>query len=102
MKKSTTIKAELLQLIQQKMLEHHLSLNDFARKLELSPSAVSRMLEGNNMTLERLHEISLIFNYNFFRVWSDQLEIDQPESADIRRVKELEIANATLIKVIKS
>ncbi|PTN04789.1 hypothetical protein [Mangrovibacterium marinum] len=100
-KKTAEIKTELVNLIQLELTAQNMDIRTFASHLQLSVSATRNMLNGNQMTLDRLHEISVILNFNFFRFWADQLQIDQPASADIERIKALEIENRTLIKLLK-
>ncbi|WP_163715502.1 hypothetical protein [Mangrovibacterium lignilyticum] len=101
-KKAAVVKTELLDLMQLKLKEQSMSNKELASRLQLSVSATQNMLKGNKMTLDRLHELSLILDFNFFRFWASQLQIDQPESVEIGRIKELEIENRTLMKLIKS
>lgn len=102
MKNPEAIKAELLHLIDLRANELGLSKKEFARQLNLSVSATQNMLHGNNMTLERLHELSVILDFNFFRYWAAELPFDKPVSPEMERIRELEIANETLMKLIKS
>jgi len=101
-KEAAAVKTELLELIQHKLKELDMSNKELASGLGLSVSATQNMLRGNKMTLERLHDISVILDFNFYRFWASQLDIDQPESAELQQIKELEIENRTLMKLIKS
>ena len=64
------------------------------------------MLLSDRIKLDKLVELSVVFGYNFLRELSNQLELNDPpklivdHSACQLRIRELEIENATLLKVL--
>jgi len=71
----------------------------------MHPSSVAKMLLAGQIRLDRLKLISELLGYNFVRALADQIEVADPpkytlEAATKERLRELEIANATLLKVL--
>ena len=99
------IEQEAIRLIQLKLKEKGLNSSILARKMGMHPSSVAKMMQTKQIKLSRLKEISDLVGYNFLRVLADQLEINDPpkfpvDTATSERIKQLEIENAVLIKVL--
>lgn len=76
-----------------------------AAKLGMHPSSVAKMLVAGQIKLDRLKKISELLGYNFMRALADQVEVNDPprysaEPATRERIRELEIENAVLMKVL--
>jgi hypothetical protein len=73
-------------------------------------SSVTKMLQSGSLKLSRLVKLSVLFDYNFLRALADQLELDNPpKNPDLKpedhtacqlRIRDLEVENATLLKVL--
>ena len=100
------IEHEALALIRKKMAEKGWNNSDVAKRMLMHKSSVSKMLQADRIKLGKLVELSVVFGYNFLRELSDQLELNDPpkltvdHSACQLRIRELEIENATLLKVL--
>jgi transcriptional regulator with XRE-family HTH domain len=101
-----TLEAEAIRLIKQKLKEKGWSSTDLAQKIGMHPSSVAKMLQSDQIKLDRLKLISELLGYNFLRALADQIDVnDNPpkytmETATKERLRELEIENATLLKVL--
>ncbi|MBW8332250.1 MAG: hypothetical protein K0M40_09540 [Prolixibacteraceae bacterium] len=76
-----------------------------AEKLAMHPSSVAKMLVAGQIKLDRLKQISELLGYNFLRALADQIDVNDPprysaEPATRERIRELEIENAVLMKVL--
>jgi hypothetical protein len=76
-----------------------------AEKLGMHPSSVAKMLVAGQIKLDRLKQISELLGYNFLRALADQIDVNDPprysaEPATRERLRELEIENAVLMKVL--
>lgn len=72
----------------------------------MHPSSVAKMLASDQVKLDRLKLISEVLGYNFLRVLADQIGVGDPpkytiEAETKERLRELEIENATLLKVLR-
>jgi len=100
------IEHEALALIRKKMAEKGWYNSDVAKRMLMHKSSVSKMLQSDRIKLDKLVELSAVFGYNFLRELSDLLELNDPpklivdHSACQLRIRELEIENATLLKVL--
>jgi DNA-binding Xre family transcriptional regulator len=100
------IEQEAIRLIQLKLKEKGLNSSILARKMGMHPSSVAKMMQTKQIKLSRLKEISDLVGYNFLRALADQLEINDPpkltedHTACQLRIRELEIENAVLMKVL--
>ncbi len=101
MEKVENISQEILTLAKKVMLQRGLTHPQLAKKLDLTVGSVHKMFQGKQLSLERVAELSLIFNYNFFVVLAERLEFEEPKSKEQKRIYELEIENRTLIKILK-
>ena len=94
------------ELVIQKMKEKGWSRTVLAGKMNLDPSSISKLLSHETIKLNRLMEFSEVFGFNFLRVLADLSEINHPptllddHSACQLRYRELQIENATLLKVL--
>lgn len=99
------LEAEAIRLIKQKLREKGWNKTDLAIKIGMHPSSVAKMLVSGQVKLDRLKLISEVLGYNFLRVLSDQIEVADPpkytiEAETKERLRELEIENAVLMKVL--
>ena len=74
-------------------------------KLGMHPSSVAKMLVAGQIKLDRLKIISELLGFNFLRALADQIDVNDPprysaEPATRERIRELEIENAVLMKVL--
>ncbi len=100
---------EALRMIKQKMEEKGWNQTKLAGFLHVYPSAVFQMLNGSTMSLNKLKELSDIFEYNFFTDLAGMLDLPEPakepippvdHSACQERIRELEIENRTLLMIL--
>jgi DNA-binding Xre family transcriptional regulator len=100
------LEAEAIRLIKLKLKEKGWNSTNLATKIGMHPSSVAKMLASDQIKLDRLKLISEVLGYNFLRALADQVEVnDNPpkytlEAATRERLRELEIENATLLKVL--
>ena len=103
------IEKEAIRLVKQKIKEKGWNSSILAKKMGLHPSTIAKLLQSDRLSLGRITELSELLEYNFLRVFADQLNLDNPpkyvadEAAQERireRIRELEIENATLLKVL--
>ncbi len=99
------LEKEAIRLIKIKMREKGWNSTDLANKIGMHPSSVAKMLVSDQIKLDRLKLISELLGFNFLRALADQIDINEPpkysmEAATRERLRELEIANATLLKVL--
>lgn len=100
------LEAEAIRLINLKLKEKGWNKTDLARKIGMHPSSVAKMLAFSQVKLDRLKLISEVLGYNFLRALADQIEVNDPpkyymEDTTKERLRELEIENATLMKVLR-
>jgi len=100
-----TLEAEAIRLIKLKLKEKGWNKTDLAVKLGMHPSSVTKMLASDQIKLDRLKLISELLEFNFLRALADQIEVNDPprysaEPATRERLRELEIENAVLMKVL--
>lgn len=100
-----------IRLICQKMEERGWNQTQLGQRLNMKPSSIHRLVNANTIMVEKLKQLSLVFNYNFFKVLADQLDLPEPKKVVIdpaehaeclERIRELEIENRTLLKVLKA
>jgi predicted acetyltransferase len=99
------LEIEALRLIKLKQKEKGWNNTDLSLKLGMHQSAVAKMMASGQIKLDRLKLISELLGYNFLRALADQIEVNEPpkytlEAATRERLRELEIENATLLKVL--
>jgi ribosome-binding protein aMBF1 (putative translation factor) len=99
------LEQEAIRLIKLKLKEKGWSSSVLASKIEMHPSSVAKMLASDQIKLDRLKLISELLGYNFLRALADQIDVNDPpkytmEDATKERLHELEIENATLLKVL--
>ena len=99
------LEAEAIRLIKQKLKEKGWNKTDLAMKIGMHPSSVAKMLASDQIKLDRLKQISELLGYNFMRALADQIDVNDPphysaEPATRERIRELEIENAVLMKVL--
>jgi transcriptional regulator with XRE-family HTH domain len=100
------LEAEAIRLIKLKLKEKGWNSSVLASKIGMHPSSVAKMLASDQIKLDRLKQISELLGYNFLRALADRIDVnDNPpkytlEAATKERLRELEIENATLLKVL--
>lgn len=100
------LEAEAIRLIKLRLKEKNISTTELALKIGMHPSSVTKMLASDQVKLDRLKLISEILGYNFLRALADQIDVADPpkytlEAETKERLRELEIENATLLKVLR-
>jgi DNA-binding Xre family transcriptional regulator len=100
------LEAEAIRLIKEKLKEKGWNKTDLALKIGMHPSSVAKMLASDQIKLDRLKLISELLGFNFLRALADQIDVNDPpryiaEPATRERIRELEIENATLLKVLR-
>ena len=73
---------EVIPMILREMKRNHFSLIHIARKLDVKSSTVKGMLSRPTMQVQKLAELSEIFNYNFFREIAKTLPYTEPNYAE--------------------
>lgn len=99
------LEAEAIRLIKLKLKEKGWNSSVLAVKIGMHSSSVAKMLASDQIKLDRLKLISELLGYNFLRALADQIDVNDPpkytmEVATKERLRELEIENATLLKVL--
>ena len=101
-----TLETEAIRLIKLKLKEKGWNSSDLAAKIGMHPSSVAKMLLAGQIKLDRLKLISELLGYNFLRALANQIDVnDNPpkytlEATTKECLRELEIENATLLKVL--
>ncbi len=94
-------------IIKRELRERKIYKADLARSLKLSFTSTNRMLTRHTLQVQRLIDLSMVCNYNFFREIADLLPCPKPEIGKIEsgdqkniepgeRIKELESENSRL------
>jgi lambda repressor-like predicted transcriptional regulator len=99
------LEKEAIDIIKLKLKEKGWNSTDLALKIGMHPSSVAKMLASDQIKLDRVKLISELLGYNILRVLADQIEVNNPpkytmELSTRERLRELEIENATLLKVL--
>lgn len=99
------LEKEAIGIIKLKLKEKGWNSTDLALKIGMHPSSVAKMLASDQIKLDRIKLISELIGYNILRVLADQIEVNDPpkytmELSTRERLRELEIENATLLKVL--
>lgn len=104
------IEQEALRLVKLKMQEKGWNTSTLSKKMGLHHSTATKMLHSNKVNLGKLSELSVLLGYNFLRVLADQMELDNPpkypevkpedHTACQQRIRDLEVENAVLLKVL--
>ena len=100
------LEAEAIRLIKLKLKEKGWNKTDLAMKIGMHSSSVAKMLASDQVKLDRLKLISEVLGYNFLRALADTIDVADPpkytlEAETKERLRELEIENATLLKVLR-
>jgi len=99
------LEKEAIRLIQLKLKEKGWNNTELSLKIGMHQGSVAKMIASGQIKLDRLKLISELLGYNFLRALADQIEVNEPpkhtlEAATRERLRELEIENATLLKVL--
>ncbi|HRX10674.1 MAG TPA: helix-turn-helix domain-containing protein [Draconibacterium sp.] len=99
------LEKEAIRLIDLKIREKGIKITELSTKIGMHPNSLAKMIASGQVKLDRLKLISEILGYNFLRALADQIEVNDPprctmEAATRERLRELEIENATLLKVL--
>lgn len=101
MENTEDIQKKALQMINQRMREKGFSHAELGRRLKLSTSATQKMLNGKVMNLARLKELSITLDFNFFTALAGLLDLKEPETEEHQQIRDLEMENRILIKLLK-
>lgn len=98
-----TKKIPVMELIKRVADEQKIKPADMARQLGLRYSTAHSMLHRESIQVQRLADLSELFQYNFFRELAREFPFEQPDFSDHSeveqlqaRIRELEIENRTL------
>lgn len=105
-------KINAVSIINRELKNRHISHSDVARKLSTSPSTIQGMLSRPTLQVNRLIELSMVCNYNFFREIAEMLPYEDPtprkteSAAQIisglnEQIKELEMEVKILRQTLK-
>jgi lambda repressor-like predicted transcriptional regulator len=99
------LEKEAIRLIDLKIREKGIKITELSTKIGMHPNSLAKMIASGQIKLDRLKLISELLGYNFLRALADQIDINEPpkctmEAATRERLRELEIENATLLKVL--
>ncbi|WP_163716836.1 helix-turn-helix domain-containing protein [Mangrovibacterium lignilyticum] len=117
MKRPNQLSHQTIGLISGKMAEQGLNQTQLARKMQLTASAVTKIVnQGRAVTLDRLFSLSVALQYNFFEEISRQQELQNLEGPPAgqhvsslqqqvtelsERIHDLEVENRTLLAVLQ-
>ncbi|WP_298455850.1 XRE family transcriptional regulator [uncultured Prevotella sp.] len=73
-KKTNTEKTTIGQMIKAKLRERKQSVVWFAGQLECSRTNIYKIFKKNSIDTDELMKISLILDYDFFKIYSDKLK----------------------------
>ena len=103
---------EAIRLIKLKMDEKRVNQVALAKSLNMEPSSVSRMLKSNSLSIEKLKQLSICLDYNFFVSFAGMLDLKEPalhveppppdHTICNERIRELEIENNIMLKILKA
>lgn len=94
-------------MVRREMSRARISMADLSRQLHVSPSTVLGMFNRSTMQVQKLVELSAIFNYNFFREIANTLPYAGPaaeaseKDALNERIKALEMEVGILRQTLK-
>ena len=99
------LEKEAIRLIDLKIREKGIKITELSTKIGMHPNSLAKMIASGQVKLDRLKLISEILGYNFLRALADQIDVNDPpkhsmEPATGERIRELEIQNAILLKVL--
>ncbi len=99
------LEKEAIRLINLKIKEKGFKITELSVKIGMHPNSLAKMIASGQIKLDRLKLISELLGYNFLRALADKIDINDPpkyamETATLERLRELEIENATLLKVL--
>ena len=102
------------EVIIREMRKKHMPNAELSRRLKRNNSTIAAMFNRETLQVNRLIEISNILEYNFFQDIADTLSFPKPVVNEVpvvtvvndpsplqQRIKELEIENAILRKLLK-
>ncbi|WP_157624422.1 helix-turn-helix domain-containing protein [Sunxiuqinia dokdonensis] len=73
------------------MKERKISVAELARGLNMHPASAAGMMKRETLQVQKLAELSVFFQYNFFREIAATLPFSEPDfSADNREVLDLQ------------
>jgi hypothetical protein len=102
----------VVSIIIRELKNRHISHSDVARKLTTSPSTIQGMLSRPTLQVNRLIDLSMVCNYNFFREVAELLPYEEPVATKLQsvafatntmneRIKELEMEVKILRQTLK-
>lgn len=96
------IKNRVLEILKDKKITQA----DLTNRLKISSSTANSFYHNDSLTAERLMQLSVAFDYNFFNELSQTIPVHHPSPVDkggnsyADKVHDLEIENQTLRKLI--
>ena len=107
MELSKGINQEVLNLVNKVMEQRGIKYDALGRQIGLTYSGIYKTLMSKKLTVNRLKDLSLALQYNFFAELSERFELKEPDIKGPRekeleaRIYELEIENRTLMRILK-
>jgi len=108
---------EMIALLRRKMEARSMTKSKLSKRMEISASAVTKLVnEGSELSVDRLYELSVAMEFNFFAVVAQKEPLRNFAGAPVdpritaleeqlatvtQRMHDLEIENQTLLKVLQ-
>lgn len=96
---------QIVTRINRLMASRHISKAALARFLGIPATAVTSMLKGSTLQVQRLAEISEYLKYNYFREIASELPFSEPEDVVVtglqNRIRDLEMEVTILRQTIR-
>jgi len=104
-------KPQVKSMIRREMKKNHILVADLARSLNMKYSSARTLVKGPTLQVGRLFDLSVVFQYNFFREIAQMLPYTNPDytaiadNSELNALKErnklLEIENSILRQTLK-
>ncbi len=102
---------KVLPMIKRVMKSKRINHAEIARGLQMHPTSISGMFSRSTLQVQRLAELSVLFEYNFFREIAEKLPYAEPAYSELEsnqenlhlqnRIKELELEVKILRQTIR-
>jgi hypothetical protein len=79
-------KINVVSIVKRELKNRHISHSDVARKLNTNPSTIQGMLGRPTLQVNRLFDLSMVCNYNFFREIAELLPYEEPVAKHLQSV----------------
>lgn len=105
---SKNINYEVLNLVNKIVEQRGLRHDELGRRIGLTYSGTHKMLDSKKLTVNRLKDLTLALEYNFFASLAQQLNLPEPDTKTKKekelekRIQELEIENRILMKILRN